>query len=70
MKSETHFSRETIENQRGKKKLHQKIPLKFCQKLELCEVIIAQNYTENANGDVRLILKNIYVIIVIENSDY
>ena len=52
MKSETDFSREAIENERGKVLMENSITGRSCRSAELLIQLILQNYTDNANGDV------------------
>ena len=52
MKSETHFSREAIENYRGKVLKENSI---IDRSWSSARLFIVQDYTENANGDVALI---------------
>ena len=56
MKSEAHFSRESIENERGKVL---KENLIISRSWSSAKLFIMQNYTENANGDVTLIVENV-----------
>ena len=51
VKSETHFSREPTEDQRGKVLKENSIIGR--------NLFIVQNYTENANGDVPLTVENV-----------
>ena len=57
VKSETHFSREAIENLRGKVlKKNSNIGRNWSS----AKIFIVQNYTENANGDVLLKVENVW----------
>ena len=56
VKSETHFSREPIENERGKVLKKNSI---IGRSWSSAKLFIVQNYTENANGDVPLTVENV-----------
>ena len=56
VESETHFSREAIENERGKILKENSITGRSWSSAKL---FIVQDYTENANGDVPLIVENV-----------
>ena len=56
VKSQTHLSREAIENYRGKVLKEQSITGRSWSPVKL---FIVQNYTENANGNVPLTVENV-----------
>ena len=56
MKSETHFSREAIEIERGKVLKGNSI---IDRSWSSAKLFIVQDYTENANGYVPLIVENV-----------
>ena len=53
VKSEIHFHRRELTWQSIKGKFQN------WQKLEICKLFIAQNYTENTNGDMPLTVENV-----------
>ena len=55
MKSERHFCREVIANYHGKVLKENSIIGRSCSSAKL---FVMQNYTENANGDMALIVEN------------
>ena len=55
MKSETHFSRKAIENERGKVLKENSIIGRIWNSAKL---FIVQNYIKNVDGDVRLTVEN------------
>ena len=55
MKSETRFSREAIKVQRGKVVKENSI---IARRWSSAKLLIMQNYTDNANGDVPLTVEN------------
>ena len=56
MKSETYFSRKSTDNYRGKALKENSITDKSWSSAKL---FIMQNYTDNANGDAPLTVKNV-----------
>ena len=56
MKSEKHFRREAIENYGGKVLKENSI---ISRSWSSAKLFIMQNYTENAHGDVTLIVENV-----------
>ena len=56
MKSEAQFSREAIENERGKEVKESFI---FGRSWSSAKLFIIQNYTNNANGNVPLTVENV-----------
>ena len=57
VKSETQFSREAIENYRGKVLKENSI---IGRNWGSAKLFIVQNYTDNANGDVPLTVENVW----------
>ena len=56
MKSETHFSREAIKVQGGKVLQENSI---IAGRWSSAKLLIMQNYTDNANGNVSLTVENV-----------
>ena len=65
VKSETHFSREAIENQQGKVLKKNSI---IDRSWSSAKFFIVQDYTENANGDMPLILENKWYLVYLSSS--